>query len=420
MYGGWAMPVWYKNWRLPIMVIQILFATLIQAQGMPRRIKSQWRHYLTLVLCIVACFFAVSLEYRNGKFYCNYTLVNVTMYYVDLLTVLCVYRVSFCTLKTILRLVSPVLEDVSFNPAGVLLMDLLSYGLGYLVMRFLLRKRVRQTDYLQEHYKAFAAVLALLICIGMSSMTRGHSVSAQNILPSLADCIYLIGSGSLLLAFQVGLAGQLKARRDVDTMKEVLRTQSIQYEASKENTQLLNEKYHDLKQMISSLRGRISTDELERLDRTASAYGTYLHTGSEVLDVLLTEKQMLCEKNDIRITTMVDGTDFGFVETLDLYSLFSNAITNAIGAVSHLPKGMDRFVTLSVSRSGQMIIIHMENPCVDQLVFKDGLPVTMGDTDYHGFGMKSMERVAEKYGGSLAAAQCEGMFTLDILLVDSR
>ena len=88
--------------------------------------------------------------------------------------------------------------------------------------------------------------------------------------------------------------------------------------------------------------------------------------------------------------------------------------------MSHLPKGMDRFVTLSVSRSGQMIIIHMENPCVDQLVFKDGLPVTMGDTDYHGFGMKSMERVAEKYGGSLAAAQCGGMFTLDILLVDSR
>lgn len=437
MYGGWAMPAWYKNWRLPIMVIQILFATLIQAQGMPRRIKSQWRHYLTLVLCIAACFFAVSLEYRNGKFYCNYTLVNVTMYYVDLLTVLCVYRVSFCTaalaaangylmqemagaLKTILRLVSPVLEDVSFNPAGVLLMDLLSYGLGYLVMRFLLRKRVRQTDYLQEHYKAFAAVLALLICIGMSSMTRGHSVSAQSILPSLANCIYLIGSGSLLLAFQVGLAGQLKARRDVDTMKEVLRTQSIQYEASKENTQLLNEKYHDLKQMISSLRGQISTDELERLDRTASAYGTYLHTGSEVLDVLLTEKQMLCEKNDIRITTMVDGTDFGFVETLDLYSLFSNAITNAIGAVSHLPQGMDRFVTLSVSRSGQMVIIHMENPCVDKLVFKNGLPVTMGNTDYHGFGMRSMERVAEKYGGSLAAAQCEGMFTLDILLVDSR
>lgn len=129
MYGGWAMPAWYKNWRLPIMVVQILFATLVQAQGMPRRIKSQWRHYLTLVLCIVACFFAVSLEYRNGKFYCNYMLINVTMYFVNLLTVLCVYRVSFCTaalaaangylmqemagaFKTILRLVSPVLEDV--------------------------------------------------------------------------------------------------------------------------------------------------------------------------------------------------------------------------------------------------------------------------------------------------------------------
>ncbi len=70
--------------------------------------------------------------------------------------------------------------------------------------------------------------------------------------------MYLIGSGALLLALQGGIAGQLKARHDVDTMKEVVRAQSIQYEASKENAQLLNEKYHDLKQMIGSLQGRIT------------------------------------------------------------------------------------------------------------------------------------------------------------------
>ena len=154
------------------------------------------------------------------------------------------------------------------------------------------------------------------------------------------------------------------------------------------------------------------------MDKSVSAYGSYLHTGSEVLDVLLTEKQMLCEKNGIRITTMVDGADLNFAETLDLYTLFSNAITNAIRAVSRLPEGRERFITLSVSRTGNMVLIHMENPCEDNLTFRDGLPMTARDERYHGFGMKSMERVAEKYGGSLAAAKEGNMFSLDILLLD--
>ena len=129
---------------------------------------------------------------------------------------------------------------------------------------------------------------------------------------------------------------------------------------------------------------------------------------------------MFCEKNDIHITTMVNSIDLSFVEALDIYSLFSNAITNAIEAVVCLPEGQDRFIALSVSSVEQMIFIHVENPCIGNLAFKDGLPVTTQDTSYHGFGMKSMERVAERYGGSLAVGYHDGIFTLDIILVDPR
>lgn len=432
MFGSWAMPVWYKNWRLPIMFIQILFATLIQTSGMPRRKQYHLRSFLWAVLG----FGIICLCYRNGKFYIHYMLVNFALYSTIMAGVWLCNRVTICTaalaaangylmeemagaVKSILRILFPVFVDVAFHPLGILLMDLLSYGTCYIIMYLLLRKRVRQTDYLREPYKLLAAVLAILICIGMSSMTRGHDLASEGFGPSLTDNIYLIGSGFLLLALQSGLAGQIKALREVNTMRQVVREQSIQYETSKETAQLLNEKYHDLKQMIGSLRGKITAEELERLDKSVSAYGAYLHTGNEVLDVLLTEKRMLCEKNNIRITTMVDAADLSFMETLDLYALFSNALTNAVEAVNQLQEGLERFISISVSRSGQMVLIHMENPCAGDIAFKDGLPVSSGDRNYHGFGMKSMERVAEKYGGSLAAIQKEGMFILDILLVDS-
>lgn len=437
MYGAWAMPAWYKEWRYPIMMLQILAAVLIQAYGMPRRCRQRWLHAVMQGLTAVLCFFVVSLEYREGRFYCNFLVICFTMFLLAALATFAVYRVVPSTavlagangylmqemagaFKTTLRLVFPALVDVAYDPLGVLLLDALSYGAGYFLFWFFLRKKVRLTDDLRNNNKLFVAVLALLICIGMSSITRGHDALTVDVFPGLADNMYLIGSGALLIALQLGLAGQLKALHDVDTMKEVVRAQSLQYKASKETVSLLNEKYHDFKQMIGALQGKVTAEELDRLDKSVSVYGAYVRTGSEVLDVLLTEKRVFCEKNGIRITTMVNGTDFDFMETLDLYSLFSNALTNAIEAVSGLPEGVERFISLSVSRSGQMILIHMENPCAENIVFRDGLPVTSRDREYHGFGMKSMERVAEKYCGTLAASHKEGRFLLDILLIDPK
>ena len=60
--------------------------------------------------------------------------------------------------------------------------------------------------------------------------------------------------------------------------------------------------------------------------------------------------------------------------------------------------------------------IHIENYCEDELEFRNGLPVsTKGDDNYHGFGMKSIQYVVEKYGGNLVANLEEKIFSVDII-----
>ena len=59
---------------------------------------------------------------------------------------------------------------------------------------------------------------------------------------------------------------------------------------------------------------------------------------------------------------------------------------------------------------------HIENYCEDELEFRNGLPVsTKGDDNYHGFGMKSIQYVVEKYGGNLVANLEEKIFSVDII-----
>ena len=62
-----------------------------------------------------------------------------------------------------------------------------------------------------------------------------------------------------------------------------------------------------------------------------------------------------------------------------------------------------------------MASLHVENYFVGPLEFSDGLPKsTKGDDPNHGFGMRSMERTAQRYGGTLVASTQDDLFLLDV------
>ena len=71
---------------------------------------------------------------------------------------------------------------------------------------------------------------------------------------------------------------------------------------------------------------------------------------------------------------------------------------------------------MRVSAQGSLVSIHIENPCGKKPLLIDGLPqTTKADADYHGFGMKSMRYIVEKYSGGLRVDWEDGIFSVDML-----
>ena len=59
---------------------------------------------------------------------------------------------------------------------------------------------------------------------------------------------------------------------------------------------------------------------------------------------------------------------------------------------------------------------HVDNYCSEQLTFEDGLPVTSKkDKAYHGFGVKSIKYIVDKYKGDILMQAVEQRFQVDIL-----
>jgi hypothetical protein len=281
---------------------------------------------------------------------------------------------------------------------------------------FALRPFVKnREDNFDNKLKALFSVGVLLLCIGMARLTQDNP--ERNQLAVIAEALFQVTVDVMVIIMQFGVMEQARLNSHVETMRELVHQQRVQYEASKESAQLINEKYHDLKHLLKSFRGTVPQEQFDRLKDSIAAYERPANSGNEVLDVLLAEKIGICQQRNIVLTCSLGKTDFSFVEELDLYSLFQNALSNAINAVSALPEGSERFITLSAMRDGNMLSIHMENPCREDIDFVDGLPQTRDDPDWHGFGMKSMNRIAEKYNGMLTVEQRGRLFLLDILLL---
>lgn len=164
-------------------------------------------------------------------------------------------------------------------------------------------------------------------------------------------------------------------------------------------------------------------DEKERdkslgeVEKAIMIYGNIAKTGNETLDIVLTEKSFLCESYNIRFTYMIDGESLSFMTPYDISSLFGNAIDNAIESVMKEEEREKRIIKLNASLKRMYLTIHIENFCNEKVRFKDGMPVTnKSDKKNHGFGVKSMNYVVKKYGGTMTMRQDGCLVSLDILL----
>ena len=210
-----------------------------------------------------------------------------------------------------------------------------------------------------------------------------------------------------------------RMRQESRMTEHLLYLQQAQMEASKETINLINIKCHDLKKMIGTFgeKMHIEKDEVEELRRAINIYDGAVKTGNEALDILIAEKSFFCQEKGIQFNCIVDGGSLQFMKTSDIYSLFGNAIDNAIEAVCKIEDPARRIIGMTVKGSRGMITAHVENYFTGPLRFAQNLPVTTkADDRYHGFGTRSIRYIVNKYGGWVSMKAEGDIFNLNILL----
>ncbi len=224
----------------------------------------------------------------------------------------------------------------------------------------------------------------------------------------------------VILYMQNELFKKSVMRQELEIMNLLWKNKQEQYELTKENIALINQKCHDLKHQIRALRKleKVEFDKyLGEIEDSVRIYEAIVKTGNDVFDTVLTEKGLYCKDREIQVSCVADGSQMGFIETIDLYAILGNAMDNAIEAVEKFAEAEKRQIDVMICRQQNFLVMNFINPVAEQLVYEDGLPVsTKGDREYHGFGLRSMRHFVKKYEGFLNISEEDGCFWLKIMI----
>lgn len=248
--------------------------------------------------------------------------------------------------------------------------------------------------FLEPHERSFSMSLVLILCQ-----------------------VYCVS----LLYLQTELFKKSRMEKELNALNFLYSCEQQQFAAARQNVSMVTSKCEELEQMIRQMQQylpqELRQENRNSLEDAIRACDTMVKTGNDVLDIVLTEKNLLAQASGIQVNCVADGKLLDFMEVVDIYAMFSNALDNAIEAVEKLPERSHRLIDVLVHENQNFLVINISNPLKASLEFEEDLPVTTkSKKGFHGYGLRVLRHAVEKYHGMISIETAGGFFTLKVLI----
>ena len=288
--------------------------------------------------------------------------------------------------------------------AGIWLVRLLMLAAAYIIARKKSAISMRM-----------ASVLVLMGLFGTITL------SEQTILPINEDQIVTWIILSMILLFAV-LFYRLSRQREMELEIAKLKQEKAEilerdYQALRRTYSDNAKLYHDLHNHIEAIYQCLTQGDISEAVRYCEDLRTPIQeisqtvrTGDKVIDYLINSKIALAEQNKIRTKVNVEYPHNTNIRNADLTAILGNLLDNALEASEKAPDPL-RFLSLTIRRINDMLIIKVENGCSDAPTQENGhLLTSKADKTFHGWGLKSVESAADRYEGSVNTEYKDGVF----------
>lgn len=267
----------------------------------------------------------------------------------------------------------------------------------------------------------------LLVGVSFSALVRGYQVIISDMAMRRRELqgIKSLVSMSVVIAVLIFLMilwvknRILREENNTLVMEEQLQHQKYceMVEVMEQNRELI----HDTKHHFLVIQEYIKNKEYDNLQKYVKQISDEfqrtvpkVYTGIKILDFILEQKRVVAQKSGIRYeidTMLLTGIPTTEQETC---ALFGNLLDNAIEACC-LVKTEEKWIKIQIKQINQLLSIELLNTFEIPCIRKQGVFETIKEErSVHGYGIKSMRRIVDKYQGLITYEEKGKIFTTKI------
>ncbi|MBE6852525.1 MAG: GHKL domain-containing protein [Ruminococcus sp.] len=198
---------------------------------------------------------------------------------------------------------------------------------------------------------------------------------------------------------------------------------SKQCEMMQTSTESLQAFRHDLcnqfavvSELMEKEKYDLARKQISSLFQQTMNNAIYSTTGNMVIDSLINYKLQSAFNKKIKIDSDIAVPENLDMDVTDIITIIGNLLDNAIRAVTELPEDK-RNLFMKIVYSQDRLIIQSINPYCSEVKYSNGEIISSKeDADNHGYGIKNIEHIVNKYDGYMEINHEHSLFKVDILL----
>lgn len=350
-----------------ILLIPISFTALLTLIGLNPILK------LAIVFGISCTIYKLNYEVNILK------SLFISLFYFMILAGIDVLSSNLVILLNKISNVNILLGDNIFRLENILISKSLLLLFIPVIKGIKLSVEISKKEYFLIIIPIIANILSIVSIIGLLFTIKTISYS-QIILTFLVSCVLIISSASLIL-----IISYIIKRYD----KKV-----------KDNIVIIKERL-DFKYYL-----QLQRTQLNILYKTKNL----------ILDVILSEKKLICDDNKIDLSVDIDFSKCNFIETVDVCNIFTNLLDNSIEQCEKVKlKNSPRRINLAAKKVCKYFVIKCECSKSYKVINNENLIIIDKDSP-PAINLCAIKKSLNKYNGDIVIDHSENEFTTTILI----
>ena len=315
------------------------------------------------------------------------------------------------------------MEKLSLMPEDVVITGSIEVAFSKLVLIFFyyaLMRRLWKKDYRQSRTQMILYFVMFLYSVfNFIILVTAATRKADYLLICANLCCVVFANLYLFYALKVE-DEKNSMEFQIAMMKQQESMQFEHYERQREKYGKSIEILHDVSKHIRSIEELYRAGVTDKAMEYTRQIGGILkplvpeeYSDNPMLNILLADRKQAAESMGIRFVVKVESTGLGFIEPVDVTTLFGNLLENAMQAA--LKCSGERYIKVHIKNYNEMLSIRIENSVEKEVRIKNGRPVSTGGRGT-GIGCLNVQRCVEKYGGSVLYKNGNGKFYSDVIL----